>query len=57
MAGQSRILKLTFEEKTLTIMSKLEIECMSQQILFFKLLCIIQSMNNLRNTMETNYSE
>jgi hypothetical protein len=57
MTGQSRILKLTFEEKTLTIMSKPETECMSQQILFFELLCIIQSMNNLRNTMETNYSE
>lgn len=35
-------------------MSKPETECMSQQILFFELLCIIQSMNNLRNTMETN---
>ena len=57
MTWQSRILKLTFEEKTLTIMSKLETECMSQQIVFFGLLCIIQDMNNLRNTMETNYSE
>jgi hypothetical protein len=57
MTGQSRILKLTFEEKTSIIMSKPETECMSQQILFFELLCIIQSMNNLRNTMETNYSE
>jgi hypothetical protein len=54
MIGQSRILKLTFEEKTLTIMSKPETKCLSQQILFLEILCIIQSMNNLRNTMETN---
>ena len=57
ISWQSRIPKLTIDKKTLRIISKLETECMSQQILFFELLCIIQSMNNLRNTMETNYSE
>jgi hypothetical protein len=57
MIGKSKILKLTLEEKTSIIMSKPETECMSQQILFLELLCIIQSINNLRNTTETNYSE